>query len=176
MRSASWNNVAYTDVAGRKGMLVEWKCGFKPRKNLVTNTPWASGYHTTASTMLQIFLRELYVFKHVVSTQLCTSGQVMVILYMYSALGNSLFTYKRCWQWCPRVSIQAWTRLILFANSFCRSACEMFFNYAVIVVFNSLSVLGRSRYAADFAAPHRSKCTATFRTNCIHTYIYIYIW
>jgi hypothetical protein len=35
---------------------------------------------------------------------------------------------------------------------------------AVIAVFNSLSVRGRSRYTADFAAPHRSKCTATFRT------------
>jgi hypothetical protein len=30
--------------------------------------------------------------------------------------------YKRCWKWCPRASIQAWTRLILFANTFCISA------------------------------------------------------
>jgi hypothetical protein len=29
--------------------------------------------------------------------------------------------------------------------------------YAVIAVFNSLSVRGRSRYTADFAAPHRLK-------------------
>jgi hypothetical protein len=26
----------------------------------------------------------------------------------------------------PRASIQAWTSLIVFANTFCRSACEMF--------------------------------------------------
>jgi hypothetical protein len=41
---------------------------------------------------------------------------------MYSAFGKSLCTYKRCWKWCPRASIQAWTRLIVFANTFCRSA------------------------------------------------------
>jgi hypothetical protein len=41
---------------------------------------------------------------------------------LYSAFGNSLCTYKRCWKCCQRVSIQAWTRLILFANTFCRSA------------------------------------------------------
>jgi hypothetical protein len=35
---------------------------------------------------------------------------------------ESLYTYTRCWKWCPRASIQSWTRLILFANSFCRSA------------------------------------------------------
>jgi hypothetical protein len=44
----------------------------------------------------------------------------------YSAFGKSLCTYKRCWKWCPRASIQAWTHLILFANTFCRSAWEMF--------------------------------------------------
>jgi hypothetical protein len=32
-----------------------------------------------------------------------------------------LCTYKRRWKWCPWVSIQAWTRSILFANAFCRS-------------------------------------------------------
>jgi hypothetical protein len=69
----------------------------------------------------------------------------------YSVYGMSLCTYKRCWKWCPRVSIQAWTRLILFANTFYRSACEMFLMNAVIAVFNSLSVCGRSRYTADFA-------------------------
>jgi hypothetical protein len=41
---------------------------------------------------------------------------------LYSAFRKSLCTYKRCWKWCPRAPIQAWTRLILFANSFCRSA------------------------------------------------------
>jgi hypothetical protein len=68
-------------------------------------------------------------------------------LCIYSAFGKSLCTYKRCWKWCPQASIQAWTRLILFANTFCRSACEMFlFMYAIIAVFNPLSVRGRSRY------------------------------
>jgi hypothetical protein len=41
---------------------------------------------------------------------------------LYSAFGKSLCTYKRWWKWCQRASIQAWTRLILFANNFCRSA------------------------------------------------------
>jgi hypothetical protein len=31
----------------------------------------------------------------------------------------------------------------------------MFLMYAVIAVFNSLSVRRRSRYIADFVAPHR---------------------
>jgi hypothetical protein len=85
---------------------------------------------------------------------------------LYSAFGKSLCTYKWCWKWCPRASIQAWTRLILFANTFCRSACLMLLMNAVIAVFNSLSLRGGSRYTADFAAPHRSKCTTTFRTHC----------
>jgi len=29
--------------------------------------------------------------------------------------GKSLGNCKRCWKWCPRASVQAWTRLILFA-------------------------------------------------------------
>jgi hypothetical protein len=41
---------------------------------------------------------------------------------MYSAFGKSLCTYKRCWEWFPQASIQARTRLIVFANAFCRSA------------------------------------------------------
>jgi hypothetical protein len=48
-------------------------------------------------------------------------------------------TYKRCWKWWPRASIQAWTRLILFTNTFCTSACEMLLMYAVTVVFNPLA-------------------------------------
>jgi hypothetical protein len=34
-------------------------------------------------------------------------------------------------------------------------------------------VRGRSRYTADFAAPHRSKCTTTFRTHCIRWHGYV---
>jgi hypothetical protein len=40
---------------------------------------------------------------------------------LYSAFRKSLCTYKRCRKWCPRASIQAWTSLTLFANTFCRS-------------------------------------------------------
>ena len=76
---------------------------------------------------------------------------------MYREFRKSLCTYKRCWKWCLWASIQAWTRFILFASTFCRSTCEMFLMYAVIAVFNSLSVRGRSRYTAAW-------CTATFRT------------
>jgi len=76
----------------------------------------------------------------------------------YSALRELLCTYKRCWKWCPRASIQAWTHLILFANTFCRSACEMFLMYTVTAVFNSLSVRGRSRYRS-LSAQWLSECT-----------------
>jgi hypothetical protein len=43
-------------------------------------------------------------------------------IWIYSAFGKSLCAYKRCRKWCPRVSLQAWTRLILFANNLWRSA------------------------------------------------------
>jgi hypothetical protein len=68
----------------------------------------------------------------------------------HSAFGKSLCTYKRCWKLCQRVSIQTWTRVILFSNTFCRSACEMFLIYAVIAVFNSLYLRGQSRYTAKY--------------------------
>jgi hypothetical protein len=80
--------------------------------------------------------------------------------------GKLLCTYKRCWKWCPRASIQAWTRLILFANTFCRSACEMFLMYIVIAVFNSWRVCGLSRYTA-------AKCTAIFWTPCISLILFV---
>jgi hypothetical protein len=48
------------------------------------------------------------------------------IVTLHSTFGKSLCTYKRRWKWCPRASMQAWTRLILFADTFYRSACEMF--------------------------------------------------
>jgi hypothetical protein len=49
------------------------------------------------------------------------SSSAVCLQHLYSVFGKSLCTYKKCWKWCPRVSIQAWTRLILFANTFCRS-------------------------------------------------------
>ena len=72
----------------------------------------------------------------------------------YRAFGKSLCTYKRWWKWCPRASIQVWTLLILLGNTFCRSACEMFLTYAVIAVFNSLSLRGRSRHTAAIFRTH----------------------
>jgi hypothetical protein len=74
------------------------------------------------------------------------SAKISVQCSQYSAFRKSLCTYKRRWQWCPRAPVQAWTHLILFVNTFCRSACEMFLMNAVIAVFNSVSVRGRSRY------------------------------
>jgi hypothetical protein len=41
---------------------------------------------------------------------------------LYSAFGKSLYSYKRCWKWCPRASIQTCSHLILFANTLCRYA------------------------------------------------------
>jgi hypothetical protein len=45
-----------------------------------------------------------------------------VIRVRYSAFGKSLCTYKRRWKWCSRTSIKVSTRLISFANTFCKSA------------------------------------------------------
>jgi hypothetical protein len=69
-----------------------------------------------------------------------------------------------------RAPIQAWTRLILFTNTSCRSACEMFLMYVVIAVFNSLSVCGRSWYTADFAAPHRRLSAQRLSECTVHLY------
>jgi hypothetical protein len=40
-----------------------------------------------------------------------------VSLMYYSVIIKSLCAYTRCWKWCPRASIQAWTHLVLFSNS-----------------------------------------------------------
>jgi hypothetical protein len=87
-------------------------------------------------------------------------------IVVHSVFRKSLCTYKRCWKWCPRASKQAWTHLILFANTFCRSACEIFLMYTVIAVFNSLSVCGQSRYTADFAVM-RYRCFWEFLSNLL---------
>jgi hypothetical protein len=130
---------------------------------------WSTNFSVNFAVLWDVV--ELYLWKVEASTQI--HGVIF-----YSAFRNSLCTYERCWKWCPRASIQAWTRLtfillmwkigwapnnaikrqmgfnsafkglILFANTFCRSDCEMFLMYAVIAVFNSLSVRGRSQYTA----------------------------
>ena len=54
-----------------------------------------------------------------------------------------------------KCTVKQWN---LFANTFCRSDCEVFLMYRVIAVFNSVNVRGQSRYTADFAPPlHRLK-------------------
>jgi hypothetical protein len=61
----------------------------------------------------------------VMSTSVYTGLNPLILFantFCRSAFGKSLCTYKSCWKWCPRASIQTWTRLILFANTFCRSA------------------------------------------------------
>jgi hypothetical protein len=75
------------------------------------------------------------------SIQARTPLSLLANTFCSSAFGKSLCTYEWCWKWRPRASIQAWTPLILLANTFCRSARMMFQMYAVIAVFNSLSVL-----------------------------------
>jgi hypothetical protein len=53
---------------------------------------------------------------------LCLTGATCFGLILYSMFGKSLCTYERCWNWCPWAPVQAWTHLILFGNTFCRSA------------------------------------------------------
>jgi len=54
MLNTSWNNLAYTAVAGRKGILVEWKFGVKTQKQITgPTTPSAIGSnHIMASIRL----------------------------------------------------------------------------------------------------------------------------
>jgi hypothetical protein len=81
---------------------------------------------------------------------------------LYSAFGKSLYTYKRCWKWCPRASLQAWTRLILFANTFWRSASE---SRCTLIKGVGSDVHGPTLRRLRIAT-HTPKCTATFRTHC----------
>jgi hypothetical protein len=118
-----------------------------------------------AVTILPADLRSLSLYCYTVCGRMCMlSVRVwcscpLVICLLYREFAKSLCTYKMCWKWCPRASIQASPRLILFANTFCRSACEMFLMYVGIAGFNSLSARGWSRYTAAL-------CIATFWTLC----------
>jgi hypothetical protein len=52
-----------------------------------------------------------------------------------SAFGKSLCTYKRCWKWCPRASIQAWAKSTccsLSAQRLSESTAFPFFGYSLI--------------------------------------------
>jgi hypothetical protein len=67
----------------------------------------------------------LHKLLEVMSTSVCAGLNPFNFIrknFCRSAFGKSLCTRISCWKWCPRASIQAWTRLILFANTFCRSA------------------------------------------------------
>ena len=110
-------------------------------------------YHDFGSACFNpIYCHYFQVLTHLTWSMCWNFAFCGLCVVIYSVFGKSLGTYKRCWKWCPQASIQAWTCLFLFANTFCRSACEMFLMYTVIAVFNSFSVRGRSRYTADFAA------------------------
>jgi hypothetical protein len=52
-----------------------------------------------------------------------TAWSVEVCTWKCGAFGKLLCTYKRCWTWRPRASIQAWTHMILFTNTFCKYTC-----------------------------------------------------
>jgi Pyruvate/2-oxoacid:ferredoxin oxidoreductase delta subunit len=47
---------------------------------------------------------------------------IYLLLHYSGLLGCESVSLGQCWKWCPQVSIQAWTRLILFAKTFCKSA------------------------------------------------------
>jgi hypothetical protein len=117
-----------------------------------TSLNWQRHVSATSDCMYQKYQKKLY----------CISYYAF-----YRDFGKSLCIYKRCWEWCPRASVQAWTRLILFANTFCRSACEMFLMYAVIAVFNSLSVRGWSQYTAAWLVQHSEFPNSLYTHNWI---------
>ena len=118
--------------------------------------------HTTVSTASAIC--------HTVTAICRYRGRVGTGLsvLLYREFGKSLCAYKRCWKWCPWASIQAWTRLILFANTFCRSAGEMFLMYAVIAVFSWLNCVGNH----DTLQPNAQGLSE----HPVYIYIYIYIY
>jgi hypothetical protein len=72
---------------------------------------------------------------------------------------------QSCWKWCPRASVQAWTRLILFANTFCRPA----FGKSLNTYKWCWKWFQRANNALLDIATHTPKSTATFRTHCINS-------
>jgi hypothetical protein len=82
-------------------------------------THWHNGTYITI--IIFIYL-PLYFFLSFLPK--CREAKVRetTVQQKYSAFGKSLCTYKSCWKWCPRASIQTWIRLILFTNTSCRSA------------------------------------------------------
>jgi hypothetical protein len=89
----------------------------------ISNTP-STGCSTPVPYNLQLSLLPASSVRCLWSGKIKLKGEKLYFREShrkYSAFGKSLCTYKRCWKWCPRASSQAWTRLILFANNFCRS-------------------------------------------------------
>jgi hypothetical protein len=114
--SESWNN--FGTLYGRSDMMMRsdakswplklnFRCSLKPDNN-------SPSQHCS---YLTVDMKAGYPF----GTFGFKLGETL-IWFMYSAFGNSLCTYKMWRKWCPRLSIQVWTGLILFAYTFCRSA------------------------------------------------------
>jgi hypothetical protein len=63
-----------------------------------------------------------------------TGAWIWIFTSIYREFGKSLCTCKRCWKWCPRASIQAWTlfncirkhflQICLWGVSYVRSYCS----------------------------------------------------
>jgi hypothetical protein len=93
--------------------------------------------------------------------------------------GKSLCTYESCWKWCPRASIQVWTRLILFAKTFCRSAfgkslctCKRCWNWclrASIQVWTRLILFAKTFCRSAFG---KSLCTYKIVGSDVHERLY----
>ena len=98
---------------------------------------------------------------------------------IYREFGKSLCTYKRCWKWCPRASVQVWTRLTHWGQGHlnCLNArYRVFFNN-----FNLLNAeLNPICYLLALLAHHFLHVSRimvkSLKLRLLMSYIYIYMY
>jgi Pyruvate/2-oxoacid:ferredoxin oxidoreductase delta subunit len=87
------------------------------------NATWKSDDYKTIITYDIQCVRKVAVHIQKILKVMSTSVYTGLLLILFaniffrSDFGKSLCTYKICWKWCPRASIQAYINLILFANT-----------------------------------------------------------
>jgi hypothetical protein len=111
----TWENFLAQRLSGSVLRAWRWYCiwlltietageGSRQRGPWVARTSWLS-----KANLSSVFHSPSAVNKLMSHRILCKAeGQIIQCIW------KSLRTYKRCWKWCPRASIQAWTRLLCY--------------------------------------------------------------
>jgi hypothetical protein len=83
---------------------------------------------------------------------------------IYSSIGKSLCTYKRCWKWCPRTIVSK--TLIKKLHTL----PVLHFNRCLTTEYSETTAQFNVNFDTDNQIQvQQPKCTATFRTHCTST-------